>query len=106
MRELGLKKKEFEQYIEKIMEIYGAVGLGVTIVSPQKTMYRKFFGWRDEEKCLPVDENTLFGLASITKSFTCLAIMQLHEKRKININDPVSQYIPEYHNNNQKTIRV
>ena len=106
MRELCCKKKEFEEYIEKIMETYGAVGMGVTVVSPQKTMYRKFFGWRDEEKRLPVDENTLFGLASVTKSFTCLAIMQLHEKRKININDPVSQYIPEYRNQNQKTVRV
>ena len=106
MQERCYRKEEFEDYIRKIMETYRAVGLAVTIVSPEKTKYRHFFGWRDVEKQLPIDENTLFGLASITKSFTCLAIMQLHEKRKININDPISRYIPEYRGLGQNTARV
>ena len=106
MQERCSRKEEFEDYIRKIMETYRAVGLAVTIVSPEKTKYRHFFGWRDVEKQLPIDENTLFGLASITKSFTCLAIMQLHEKRKININDPISRYIPEYRGLGQNTARV
>lgn len=106
MQNQKYQKEPFEEYVKKIMDAYGAVGLALTIVSPQKTKYRQFFGWRDEENCLPVDENTLFGLASITKSFTCLAIMQLHEKRKININDPVSKYIPEYCGAGQKTVKV
>ncbi len=106
MQDRNYRKEEFEEYVKEIMETYRAVGLAVTVVSPQRTEYRRFFGWRDEDKRLPIDENTLFGLASITKSFTCLAVMQLHEKRKININDLVSDYIPEFQNLHQKPVRI
>ena len=34
-----------------------------------KVIYEKYFGYKNEEKKLPIDENTIFGIASITKSF-------------------------------------
>ena len=55
MQERCYRKEEFEDYIRKIMETYRAVGLAVTIVSPEKTKYRHFFGWRDVEKQLHID---------------------------------------------------
>ncbi len=96
----------FEAYVKTIMETYGAVGMAVTAIDAQKTLYRRFFGWADIQRQQPINEDTLFGLASVTKSFTCLAIMQLYEKRIIDINDPVSKYIPEFTNKNGKTVRV
>ena len=55
---------------------------------------------------LPIDEDTIFGLASVTKSFVALSIMQLVEAGKVDLDDPVSKYIPEFTNRNQKPIKV
>ena len=96
----------FETYVEQIMESYGAVGLIVSAIDPQKCLYRRSFGWADLEEKRLIDELTIFGLASITKSFTCLAIMQLHEKKIIDISAPVSQYIPEFTNKNHEPVLV
>lgn len=99
-------RKAFEAYVSEIMETYGAVGMAVTAIDPRKTLYRQYFGWADQKMHTPIDENTLFGLASITKSFTCLAIMQLHEKGVIDINAPVSRYIPQLSNHDHDMICV
>ena len=55
---------------------------------------------------MPIDEDTIFGLASVTKSFVALSIMQLVEAGKVDLDDPVSKYIPEFTNRNQKPIKV
>lgn len=98
----------FEALIEDIKREYQASGIAVAVVDKNgKTQYEKFFGCRDMDHQLPVDGDTIFGLASVTKSFTCLAIMQLVEKGILNIDDPVSQYVPEFTNKNQKeTVRI
>lgn len=108
MKSVDEKNKElFEDYIRRIMEAYEAAGLAVAIVDKDgASLYENYFGYRDKEKGLPINEDTLFGLASITKSFTCLAIMQLHEKGIIDIHAPVKNYIPEFKNENQETIKV
>ncbi len=66
----------------------------------------KSFGYRDQERKLPIDEDTIFGLASVTKSFVALSIMQLVEAGKVDLDDPVSKYIPEFTNRNQKPVKV
>ena len=77
------------------MTEHGSIGLAVTIVSGDgETLYEKCFGLRDKAKELPVNSSTIFGLASVTKSFTALAIMQLVEKGVIDVNKPVSDYLP------------
>jgi len=96
-------RQKFEMLVETMLAEQGAVGMAVAIVDTNgKVQYEKFFGYRDEEKKLLIDENTLFGLASVTKSFTSLAIMQMAEKGIINLDDPVSIYIPDFTNKNQK----
>lgn len=97
----------FEELVSRIQERSNAVGIAVAIVDRNgKTQYEKFFGYRDQEKKLPIDEDTIFGLASVTKSFVALSIMQLVEAGKVNLDDPVSKYIPEFTNRNQKTVKV
>ena len=108
MKAVDQKNKEiFEDYIRRIMEAYEATGVAVSIVDKDgSSLYENYFGYRDKENALPINEDTLFGLASVTKSFTCLAIMQLHEKGIIDIHAPVKDYIPEFKNENQETIKV
>ena len=91
----------FEAFVQRVMETEAAVGLAVSIVSADGTvLYEKCFGQRDREAGLPMDGDTLMGIASITKSFTALAVMQLYERGAIDIVQPVQKYIPgfEYRN--------
>mgnify|MGYP003160285170 CR=1 FL=1 len=97
----------FEELVSRIQERSKAVGIAVAIVDRNgNTQYEKFFGYRDQERKLPIDEDTIFGLASVTKSFVALSIMQLVEAGKVDLDDLVSKYIPEFTNRNQKPIKV
>lgn len=92
------ERPHFEQLIQDVMARYQAAGVAVAIVNQETTLYQNFFGWRDAENQLPIDENTIFGLASISKSFTALAILQLAERGAIDLEGPLSRYIPEFCN--------
>lgn len=86
----------FEQFVEDIKKAYEAVGIAVNVFTKDKVLYRQNFGVRDAESGLPIDDDTIFGCASISKSFTAMSIMQLAAKGIINIDDPLSKYLPEY----------
>lgn len=97
----------FEELVERIRTQSGACGIAVAIVDKAgNTQYEKFFGCRDAENQLPIDGETIFGLASVSKSFVALSIMQLAEKGIIDLDAPVSRYIPEFTNKNQETVKV
>lgn len=97
----------FEELVRQIKRQYQAAGIAVAVIDDEgKTVYENFFGYRDVEKKIPMDENTIFGMASVTKSFVALSVMQLCEKGLMDLDDPVSNYIPEFTNKNQKTVRV
>ncbi len=53
-------------------------------------------GFRDLEKKTPMEKDTVFWIASMTKPITALAIMLLQDDGKLNINDPVSKHLPEF----------
>ena len=62
----------------------------------EKRYTKKALDTRDLETKEPVTPETIFGTASITKSFTALAIMKLAEEGKLQIDDPVSKYLPRF----------
>ena len=100
MLEANISK--FDQLINDIMSAGNAAGLAAAVVDKNGSLiFEKYYGLRDAERGLPIDRDTIFGVASITKSFTSLAIMQLHEEGKLSIDDPISKYLPEYTNVNQ-----
>ena len=61
-------------------------------------IYSHAFGKRDVEKNLPMQQDTMFRIASQTKALVSVGIMMLQEEGKLLINDPVSRYIPEFAN--------
>ncbi len=85
----------FEQCVRDVMDESGAVGMAVAVVSERETLYQGFFGLRDREAGLPIDEDTIFGLASVTKSFTCAAVMQLCERGLLDLDEKVCDILPE-----------
>lgn len=88
--------EDFESYAHKIMDQYQIPGVSIGINKNGERFYYQGFGFRDKEKGLPVTPDTVFGIASITKSFTCVAIMQLQESGKLSVHDKVIKYLPEF----------
>ncbi len=96
----------FEDYLERIMETHLGQGMAVAILDRRETVYQRCFGWRDRDRRLPVDQDTIFGLASVTKSFTCGAVMQLAEMGRLDEQAPAWAYCPDFHNLNQRPVTV
>lgn len=55
-------------------------------------------GWRDTEKKTPMTQDSFFWIASMSKSFCALSVMMLADEGRLNVDDPVSKYIPEFDN--------
>lgn len=85
--------EEFEAYVKEIMELEQIPGVAVALSENGKTIYKKGFGKRDLETNEPVTSETIFGIASVSKSFTALAIMKLVEEGKLQMEDAVTKYI-------------
>ncbi len=97
----------FEELVRQVRRQYQAAGIAVAVIDDEgNTAYENYFGYRDVENEIPMDEDTIFGMASVTKSFVALSVMQLCEQGLMDLDDPVSKYIPEFTNKNQKTVRV
>lgn len=75
------------------MKEYSAVGLSVAVVKQNELIYTRAFGKKDLENKRKLKENNMFRIASISKSFTATAIMQLVEAGKLTLDDDVSTLI-------------
>lgn len=87
---------DFEAFAEKVMEEYQLPGMAVGVAQAGKPVYARGFGYRDREARLPATVDTVFGIGSITKSFTCVGIMQLQEEGRLSVDDPVVKYLPRF----------
>ncbi len=85
-----------------------APGAVVLIVHNGQVLYRKAFGHRSLEPTVePMTVDTIFDLASLTKCVaTATAVMQLVEQGRIRLNDPVSDYLPEFAQNGKDQITI
>jgi len=87
------QNQNIEKNLEEILVRNKAVGLAVVAVKDGKIIYHKSLGYKDLENSIPLADGDLFRIASISKSFTATAIMQLVEKGKIELEGDVSDYI-------------
>lgn len=99
----------FKQYCQKIIKKHKIPGLAIGLNENGVPLWREGIGLRHVNEQLPVTADTVFGIGSITKSFTCVAIMQLQEEGKLSVNDLVATYLPEFktpdiHKTNKITI--
>ncbi|MDO8907522.1 MAG: serine hydrolase domain-containing protein [Pseudohongiella sp.] len=74
-------------------EIAGAVAL---VQQNGRTVYEHAVGWADREAGREMNVDSMFRIASQTKALTSVLILSLMEEGKLNLNDPVSLYIPAY----------
>lgn len=69
-------------------------GLSLGIVQDDKLIYTASFGTSNVQKHTPVNSDTLFILASVTKSFIAMGILKLYELKKLDLHDPITKYLP------------
>jgi len=74
-------------------KIPGAVAL---IVHDGRTVYHKSFGYADIASQAPMQNDSIFRIASMTKAITSTAVMILYERGHFQLNDPISKFIPAF----------
>ncbi|MGB2272824.1 MAG: serine hydrolase [Flavicella sp.] len=85
-----------ENEIKAFMATYQTVGLSVAVVKNDDLIYAKGFGYRNLEAQLPVTENTLFPIASMTKAFSGALLGVLVDQKKLTLKDKPSLYVPNF----------
>ncbi|MEM3581479.1 MAG: serine hydrolase [Candidatus Bathyarchaeia archaeon] len=83
-----------EEFIFEKLSRTHLPGLSLAIIEDGELAYCRGFGFRDLDYGLMATPETLYGVGSVTKSFTALSIMQLAEKGKLSLEDPVKKYVP------------
>ena len=86
---------ELTAYLDSIPSL-GVPGCDMAIYQNHKQLYRHSAGFRDADKTQPVKPDDTYWLFSCTKLFTTCAAMQLIERGEMNLDDPVSDYLPAY----------
>jgi D-alanyl-D-alanine carboxypeptidase len=84
----------FSAWIEGQIAYRGLPGVAVGVVSNQDLVWSKGFGFADIKAKVPMSPATKFRMASNSKLFTAVAIMQLREQGKLGLDDPVVKYLP------------
>ena len=85
------REQAFEEDIEAYRAQMGNVGLAVAVVKDNKIVYHANFGVSDIETQAPVQDNSLFRIASISKSFSAVSMLQLVEKGLVSLDTDVSE---------------
>ncbi|MEX2172148.1 MAG: serine hydrolase [Pirellulales bacterium] len=89
-------ERQIVDAVTKHMETAGIPGMSVAVAIDDELVYSAGFGLQDVEHNVPVTADTLFRTASIAKSMTAVAIMQLVERGKIDLDTPVQRYVPDF----------
>ncbi|MBK8021990.1 MAG: serine hydrolase [Chloroflexi bacterium] len=83
-----------EQFIFQQMAQFNTAGVSIALIEGDDISWTRGFGLRDVDQGLFATPNTLYPVASVTKSFTAAAIMQLAEAGKLSVEEPVETYLP------------
>ena len=88
-----------KQFIKARQQLFERVSKGdspsfaVAVVKDGKIVWEEGIGWADKENGIPTDPNTIYALASISKSITAAAVDLLEARGKLRSGDPVSKYL-------------
>ena len=91
------QKAEIDELVHKFMENSSVPGMAISVAKKGDLVLSKGYGWADVEQQVIVDPaQTKFRIASISKTLTADAIMQLVEAGKLNLDYPVQTYVPTF----------
>ncbi len=95
----GLSADSLQLAHEKLQEYIDSskfAGISALIYKDGETVYRENLGYTDLESEKPMEDNTIFRIFSMTKPVTAVALMTLYDQGKFNLDDKLSEFIPEF----------
>lgn len=96
-----------ETQIDALLSDKSAPGCQVLVAKDGRIIWEKGYGSQKSTKLIPVDEETVYDLASVTKILaTTLAVMKLSEEKKLNVNEPIIKYLPELSKTNKANLTL
>jgi CubicO group peptidase (beta-lactamase class C family) len=87
---------DFDQFVRTVLKDWKIPGLAVGIIKGDSIFLSKGYGYRNLEQKLPVTGKTIFPIASVTKTFTGIDLCLLEEEGKLNLQQPVKEYVPQF----------
>ena len=90
-----LRVDRFRQHLEADRERLKIPGLSAVILEDGDVLWTQGFGYADIERRVPASPDTLYHIASVTKTFTAILVLRLAEQGKLDLDAPVSRYVPE-----------
>ncbi len=99
--ELGMSSDSLEKmnaYFHNLVDEKKLAGIQIGIVYKDKLVHFDTYGNADIENDIPLDDKSIFRIFSMTKPIVSVALMQLYEQGKFQLEDPVHKYIPEFRN--------
>ncbi len=104
------KIKELKAYVDSVFnhqqKIQNIPGLSYSIMVDGEVAFSNSFGIQNIEEKIAVSTSSVFRIASMTKSFTALAILKLRDEEKLLLDDPAWKYVPEMKNWEKKEITI
>lgn len=95
-------KEQAESWVRE----HNVVGAEILIIKKGNTIFHEAFGWKDKERDIPVEKDTIFRIRSMTKPMVGTAILMLADQGKLNLEDPVAKYLPAFDHDRSKTITI
>ena len=84
------------EYMDSLIAELNIPSVDMQVCRDHELLYRHKAGWKDAEKKIPLQGDETYNLFSATKVVTTCAVMQLVGQGRINLDDPVSDYLPAY----------
>jgi len=90
---VGQQKDKIDSFIREKMKDRHIPGLAFAVIKDNQVIQKSVYGISNIEQSTPVSEHTVFEIASMTKQFTCAAILLLEQDGKLSLSDKLSKYI-------------
>ncbi len=94
--EVAVIIEKYRELIHEQMRKQGITGFAVTLVTDEEVLWSEGFGCTDRTCQTPVSEDTPFGIGSISKSMTATAILLAVEDGLVDLDQPISTYLPDF----------
>jgi len=94
-----ISEKKLDNLVKNTLTTFDVPGISVGIIKDGKIVYAKGQGVRSLANKKDMNQNTLVGIASNSKGFTCFALAMMVDAGKLNWDDKVRKYIPEFQMN-------
>lgn len=96
LQKYGKQFSDLDQYIANAVKDYGIAGLSISIVKNQEVVFQNAYGTKDRRNGAPLNVESIFGIASLSKAFTAAAIGMLVDEGKLKWSDKVVDILPYF----------